>query len=47
MTKDEIQHLIKIAKNLKNKRDKNQITAFEEAELKEVYKSLIVDTKKE
>ncbi|WP_169730099.1 hypothetical protein [Halonatronum saccharophilum] len=47
MTEREIRHLIRVAKNLKFKRDKNQITAFEEAELKEIYKLLIVKNKKE
>lgn len=47
MTNNEIEHLIRVAKNLKAKRDKNQITAFEEAELKEIYKLLIVNSKEE
>ncbi|TDX52315.1 hypothetical protein [Orenia marismortui] len=42
MKEKEIEHLIKVAKNLKAKRDKDQITAFEEAELKEIYKLLLV-----
>ncbi|PRX34850.1 hypothetical protein BX659_102166 [Orenia metallireducens] len=45
MKDSEIEHLIRVAKNLKAKRDKNQITAFEEAELKEIYKLLIVKDK--
>lgn len=47
MNKNEVQHLIEVAKNLKQKKDNNQITPFEEAELKEVYKLLVVDTKKD
>ena len=47
MEKNEVQHLIQIAKRLKNKRDNNQITPFEEAELKEIYKLLIVDINKQ
>lgn len=43
MTEDEVRDLIKIAKNLKNKKDKRQITAFEEEELKQIYHLLVVD----
>ncbi|MCK8827217.1 hypothetical protein MWH25_05615 [Natroniella acetigena] len=43
MRKDEVERLIKIAKNLKAKKDNNQITDFEKDELKEIYKLLIVD----
>ncbi|MCK8817279.1 hypothetical protein MWH28_07880 [Natroniella sulfidigena] len=43
MKEDEVKRLIKIAKNLKAKKDNNQITDFEKDELKEIYKLLIVD----
>ncbi len=42
MQEAEIQHLIRVAKNLKSKKDRNQITAFEKAELKEIYKLLLI-----
>ncbi|GAB6138554.1 hypothetical protein [Halanaerobaculum tunisiense] len=43
MTEEEVRNLIRIAKNLKEKKDKGQITDFEEEELKQVYKLLVVD----
>ncbi|GAB6098374.1 hypothetical protein JCM16358_02530 [Halanaerocella petrolearia] len=47
MTEEEIRNLIKVAKNLKRKKKKRQITNFEKEELKEIYKLLIVDSKQE
>ncbi len=43
MQNEKLRNLIKVAKNLKLKREKKQITDFEEEELKEIYSALTIN----
>ena len=46
MKKEKVQNLIQVAKNLKTKQKNQQITDFEEEELKEIYRALTIEGNK-